>query len=143
MQIWHHAKLALPAVGLVAILLSACAGPSPEQQKQADAAKAMTNAELQATLVDHTISGKSKKGPSYSEYYDPNGQIRGLWGGKERYAGSWRLKGDEFCVDYEGTDSDGCWAMAISGDNVYWLEDGVVTNTGNPAALAQGNPNRY
>jgi hypothetical protein len=32
------------------------------------------------------------------------------------YFGRWWFEGDLFCADLDGTDSDGCWYLAIDGE---------------------------
>jgi len=135
-------RMACAAVLLAAIALGACAHATPEQLQDAAAAKHLAGPELKSTLAGNSLSGISKKGPTYAETYIANGSIRGLWDGKEKYTGTWHVDGDKWCVDYDGSsDSDGCDSLALNGAHIYWLkDDGSAWNPERPGTLTQGNP---
>ena len=74
----------------------------------------LTGDEIRSTLI-----GNSLRGRSWTEYYAPNGRIGGKY--KARYyKGSWEINGSRLCVDYDGTEYDGCVTISISGDSVTW-----------------------
>jgi hypothetical protein len=133
------------AIALVSMFaLGACANASPEQERHAAAATHLSGAELATTLPGNTLSGASKSGSTFVEYYDPDGEIRGLWKGTDRYLGRWAIRGDTFCADYEGTEDDYCAILSLNGSEMYWLKaDGSVENADRPARLITGNPNNF
>lgn len=93
----------------------------------------LTGEEIKAKVVGNTFTGTSAKGFRYTEYLSPNGRIKG-----GEYFGYWSIRDDKLCLDYDPTnDSDGCWAVALVGDTLSWLEDGKVLST---SKLLQGNP---
>jgi hypothetical protein len=131
----------------IALVLSACAGPTPEQKASAAAAKKLTGTEITQTLAGNTVTGRSKTGKSqWTEYYDPSGRILGMWeatsgGDSGKYMATWKIEGDEACYDYEDNQYDGCAAVAINGNQIYWLGDnGLADNPDRPATLIQGKP---
>ena len=95
-----------------------------ELTQQAGAAEWQSASNIQEVLNGIEISG-IEEGTYWKESYEPDGTIKGLWGAEE-YEGKWSFKGDLMCVDYEGTEDDGCWYLAIRGDKVFlWKEDGT------------------
>lgn len=98
----------------------------------------LTTDQIKKTIVGNTLSGVSKGGLEWAEYYLPNGLIAGLWGG-DKYQGNWSVKDGMWCFDYSGTDDDGCRTIVAEGDRVFYY-----TAYGMPdgeARLAVGNPN--
>jgi hypothetical protein len=89
---------------------------------------------LRATLSDNTIQGSMTKTGPYSEYYQPDGTIKG-----ESYTGKWRVEGDNACFIYNQPPED-CWGMTRDGDHVEWMKDGQVLGTG---TVHRGNVNKY
>jgi len=98
------------------------------------ASEALKSEALRATLSDNTIQGSMTKTGPYSEYYQPDGTIRG-----ESYTGKWRVEGDKACFIYNQPPED-CWAMTRDGDHVEWMKDGQVLGTG---TVHPGNVNKY
>ena len=84
----------------------------------------LTADQIKETIVGNTMSGVSKGGVEWAEYYLPNGLIAGSWGG-DKYQGNWSMKDDMMCFDYSGTDDDRCNRIAAEGDTVYYyMKDG-------------------
>jgi len=100
----------------------------------------MTEAELRSTLVGNTYAGESVRQPgnTYIEYIDPDGSIRGLWNGKDRYKGEWAISGKVFCNKYKT--QNGCYTFTKSDNTIYWYAlDG--TTIGGQSKLMAGDPN--
>ena len=82
-------------------------------------------------MIGKTLKGVDD-GHKWQEFYIPDkkkklkGSIAGRWDG-EPYRGKWSIKGDLMCFDYQGTEDDGCWHIALSDENdVLWFkEDGT------------------
>lgn len=98
------------------------------------AAETLKNDALRAVLSDQTIQGSMTKTGPYSEYYQPDGTIKG-----ESYTGKWRVDGDKACFTYDKP-PETCWTLAGEGDKVQWMQDGQVLGTGTVHA---GNINKY
>lgn len=95
-------------------------------------------ADLPAVVSDRTHRGQSE-GKPYSEYYVPDGTVRGKTA-DETYKGTWKVVGDELCFTYP---EDGvlpraeCYAVFNNGDAIEWLSvDGTIVQT----TYVQGNP---
>lgn len=101
----------------------------------------VASADLPAIVSDRTFSGDDE-GKSYSEYYAPDGTLRGK-SGTETYSGSWKVVGEQLCFTYpnkgDKTDSEtDCYAVFKNGDAISWVdEDGKLVE----ATFAEGNPN--
>ena len=93
---------------------------------EAGAAEWQSASDIQEVLIGTgTVLSGYEEGINWKERYEPDGTIDGLWG-TEGYEGKWSFKGDLMCLDYEGTEDDGCWYLAIKGDKVFWWkEDGT------------------
>jgi hypothetical protein len=137
-HVCSHTASALSLSAL--LLLSACAGPTPEEKQAVADAKPLSGSQISTVISGNTLSGVDRKGASWIEYYDPSGQIRGLWKGNDKYSSTWKVDGDKFCGDYEGSDDDFCAPLSMNGDQIYYIEDnGGAYNVGRPAMLASGN----
>jgi hypothetical protein len=112
----------------LATILAAAAWPVAAQDKQP-----LTGPEI-ATLV----SGNTVKGPYYTEYFDPDGSIRGIEKGK-RYEGSWRVDKDRLCVDFPSHQYTDCAWIAPQDGSDYSFMDGQFTFT---RTIVAGNPEK-
>ena len=84
----------------------------------------MSEDEMMQMIVGHGTKGRDS-GRSYSEKYNPDGTISGVWGG-EYYDGKWFFYEGQMCFDYEGSAYDECWYLQVEGDQiVYFDKDGV------------------
>ena len=90
--------------------------------------------EIRAKLIDNgaKLTGLSEgRQIRWRQAYDEGGCIRGM----ERsfpYFGRWWFEGDLFCADLDGTDSDGCWYLAIDGERTRWWDrNGRIDSGGN------------
>lgn len=97
------------------------------------AADMATGDEILAAVSGNTVSGAMADGVVYAEFYAEDGTILA-----DDYTGEWSVIGDEMCFDYgEGTS---CWGLAIDGDTITWMNDGVAEGTG---TIAVGNINDF
>ena len=106
---------------------------------QPEAVTLMTETELRKTLVGNTYEGESVRypGSTYIEFIQPDGTIRGLWDGKDRYKGEWVISGQVWCYKYKS--SNGCSTMAKTGNTIFWYAlDG--TTKGGKAIVTEGDP---
>src|SRR5215475_3739121 len=72
---------------------------------------------LTGAEITELVSGNTVKGPKFSEYYAPDGSIRGreIEEEDEEYLGTWRIQGDRLCVAFPSHDYASC--LSISHDN--------------------------
>jgi hypothetical protein len=109
---------------------------------QPEAVTLMTETELRETLVGNTFEGDSVKHPgsTYIEFIQPDGTIRGLWDGKDRYKGEWVISGQVWCYKYKS--SNGCSTMAKTGNTISWyaLDD---TTRGGKSIVMAGDPKNH
>lgn len=140
MKTMSSRRFPIALAGLL-LLLSACAGVSAQDKQAATSAPKLSGAQIAATITGNTLSGSTLKNESWVEYYVNDGTIHGLWKGNEHYKGAWKVDGDKLCLDYDGTDYDGCYvvSMAQGATTVYLLNaDGTLHEK--PVSLATGNP---
>ena len=100
----------------------------------------MTESELRETLVGNTYEGESVNypGSTYLEYINPDGSIKGLWDGQDRYEGKWAISGKVWCYKYKN--SSGCNTLVKKGDQIFWYNlDG--STRGGKAIVVSGDPN--
>ena len=89
----------------------------------------LTEDQIQNTIADNTLSEGSK----WAEYYWPNGVIA-----RKSYRGEWAAKDNTVCFDYAGTKYDGCYQMAVEGDQfLLFSKDGDLQRV---LELTKGNP---
>ena len=125
-------------------LLSGCATLQETAEgktvTQPEGVELMSEAELWKTLVGNTYQGDSIKFPgnAYIEFVNPDGTIRGLWNGKDRYKGEWVIAGQVWCYKYKS--SRGCNTLAKQGDTIYWYSLEGTTRGGKAIVMA-GDPN--
>jgi len=91
---------------------------------------------LSGPEISTAISGNTIKAPTFAEYYDPDGSIRGLEG-EEKYTGSWHVDGDKLCVDFPRHDFKDCVWVALGTDGEYSFMNGRQTNL---RTIVAGNP---
>jgi hypothetical protein len=106
---------------------------------QPEGVELMSEAELRKTLVGNTYEGESVRypGSTYVEFVRPDGTIRGLWNGNERYQGEWVISGQVWCFRYKS--SNGCNTAAKSGDTIFWYALDGTTRGGKSIVMA-GDP---
>jgi hypothetical protein len=100
-----------------------------------------TEAELRKTVVGNTYEGESENypGSTYLEFIQPDGTIRGIWNGKDRYKGEWVIAGPVWCCKYKK--SNGCSTIAKTGDTICWYALDGTTRGGKAIVLAGDSKN--
>lgn len=147
------AALALSGCGSADTATTATSSPSAAMTSAATTTPAATTspapppgekvaaADLPAVVSDRTYRGDDE-GKPYSEYYAPDGSLRGTSGG-EAYTGSWAVTGEELCFSYPAAGAETeteCYSVFKDGETITWVdaEGGVVATTsveGNPDGL--------
>jgi hypothetical protein len=129
-------------LAVVAVLGLGFAAVVPEAYADGTA-KPLAGAEIAAKFRGNTASGKTAKGERWAEYYLTDGEIHGLWQGKDHYSGTWSVVGDKFCAKYpKSPESNYCERVGVDGTVLtYFKDDGSVDEGGSPYTLEPGNPN--
>ena len=94
-----------------------------------------------ATEVRDLISGNTVKGPKFSEYYAPDGSIRGreIEDTDEEYLGTWHIDGDRLCVVFPSHDYKNCVSITREPDGTYdFADDGRHSQR----TIIAGNPDK-
>jgi len=139
-----HRKYELPKRGLgvivisVFLILSGCKSlgevAQTREYAEPEGITVLTEEELRTKVIGNTIAGKSYRGPMYVEFYQPDGNTRGLWDGSP-YKSTWAISGKVMC--WKASDARGCNLIALDGDEVTWYDlEGVEKSR---AKLMQGN----
>ena len=94
----------------------------------------LTGAEITAL-----VSGNTVKGAKFSEYYAPDGSIRGreIEDEDEEYLGTWHVEGDRLCVAFPSQDYTSCVSVGQDRGSEYTFGGG-----GSPGkrTILNGNP---
>jgi hypothetical protein len=115
----------------VAVAEEAKALLSPEK------AALLTDDEIMTLIVGNTMTGFTHGG-WWSEYYAPDGTIRGKWR-SARYLAKWKVNGGRMCFDYPIEGRNFCLMLRLSDDQVFaYQEDG--TGGDRASKLLPGNP---
>jgi len=101
---------------------------------------AMSGTEIRSTIIGNTMSGTLEDGTEWTEYYDPDGTIRGIDSANGGYNGRWSIREDDvMCWAYAPDFAIiGCVLLNIEGDVVSFQQIGGHTEP--PAKLLTGNP---
>ena len=101
----------------------------------------LTLDEISKTIIGSTMTGETKDGIGYAEYYGPDGVIHGHLEKGGAFKASWWLRKEDnlMCFRYgDGAFEAGCVRLSFAGDKVdLVLMDGVVEGS---ATLLTGNP---
>ncbi|WP_103332193.1 hypothetical protein [Pseudotabrizicola formosa] len=89
---------------------------------------------IRAAIVGNTVRGSMVASGGFTEYYAPDGAIRG-----PDYSGQWSIDGNRMCFGYDGNPAS-CWAVRVSGRSVVWVGSAGDEGTG---TILPGNPNNY
>lgn len=89
---------------------------------------------IRAAIVGNTVRGSMVASGGFTEYYAPDGAIRG-----PDYAGQWSIDGNRMCFGYDGNPAS-CWGVRVSGRNLVWVGPGGDEGTG---TIVSGNPNNF
>ncbi len=97
----------------------------------------LTEDEILTLIVGNSMTGLTR-GARWTEYYAPDGTIRGRWR-SARYLAKWSVDGGRMCFDYATDGRNFCLMLAVSGDQVFSFRD---DGTGGDKAskLLSGNP---
>lgn len=140
-------------LAVVPIIFAVCSTViSPSAALAAEEFNFLTKEEFLAEFAGNTVTGKDD-GKTYYELMLESGSIKGIWGG-DRYSGNWCFEGNssgkcwgdmvagdpvmKVCLDYEGSDYDGCYRVARDGDKFLFVDDSLdikYTDT-----ILRGNP---
>ena len=95
---------------------------------------------LTGTEIRTLVSGNTVKGPKFSEYYAPDGSIRGreIEDTDEEYLGTWQVDGDRLCVVFPSHDYKSCVVVTREQDGAY---DFAVGEQHGTRTIVAGNPN--
>ena len=96
----------------------------------------MAPADLPGVVSNRTFRGVDGQS-QYSEYYAPDGTLRGK-SGTETYSGSWKVVGEQLCFNYPGNANEtDCYAVFKNGDVITWVDaNGELVE----ATYVEGNP---
>ncbi len=102
-------------------------------------ANQLSETEIRAKIIGNTMTEFStRQGTQWTELYLQDGTIEGVYFGDRGFIAEWHLDGSRMCWDYSpGTQFDGCWSLALNGDEVVFYEDKKAVGR---AQLLQGNP---
>ncbi len=111
---------------------------SATEQADLAAATKLSAADMKKMFVGNTLSGKTQDNTPWTEFYVPDGRIKGFWK-NHPYKGTWYFAGDKICFNYPKSTYGGCYAAAAKGTEVFFLNnDGTAYEA--PATLRAGNP---
>ncbi|MDO8883503.1 MAG: hypothetical protein U0934_21320 [Pseudotabrizicola sp.] len=89
---------------------------------------------IRASIVGNTVRGSMVASGGFTEYYAPDGAIRG-----PDYSGEWSIRDNRMCFGYDGNPAS-CWAVRVNGRNVVWVGTAGDEGTG---TILPGNPNKF
>ena len=89
---------------------------------------------IRSAIIGNTVRGSMVASGGFTEYYAPDGSIRG-----PDYGGQWSISGNQMCFGYDGNPAS-CWAVRVNGRQVVWVGTGGDEGTG---TILPGNPNGY
>lgn len=117
----------------------AAAAPQVAQvaPKAAEAGK-LTGVDAWKQIVGNSISGKDEDGAPLVEYYRADGSLRQL-DDDEAQGGTWTLKGQQVCLDYDDSDDAVCFKIEVSGNTATFIEE---DGTSHAYTILKGNPRK-
>ena len=129
----------------IALVLAGCGNnddsqSADEASPNADAATAdadgFVNADtIRERVIGNTVTGTMSPDSAYTEFYAPDGTIRG-----PSYQARWTIKDDQMCFDYDEALQIDCYGVKIDGRSLEWHRQGEVQGKG---TLVEGNPNNF
>lgn len=136
-RLTRRARAGLAGAG--ALLVLGCATLQERAQRiqytQPAGVALLSETQIRRDIVGNTLSGHSRQGPSYAEYYQPDGTIRGMRDDNQHYRGQWAVAGPVWCARYGN--SSGCYVFSRDGDRINrYAPDGTAPL---PAQLLPGN----
>lgn len=90
----------------------------------------MKGEDLAAAISGKTIQGNMKTSGDYTEYYAPDGTLKG-----KDYTGKWRVNDqNQICISYGTEATENCWHGKVQDNNVTWMRDGREDGGGSISA---------
>ena len=135
-MVLHFDRIAFGLLILVVVMSSA------QQQARAHDAVMLTGQEILAQIIGNTASGVGKK-HAWSEYYQPDGAIRGRTDGGTNegpYQGKWTVSGSEMCFVYDDSGESCGWMISVERNEITYHKKEHDDMTG---TLLKGNPNNH
>ena len=97
----------------------------------------LTGDEILTRIIGNSMTGFSRGG-WWTEYYAPDGTIRGKWR-SQHYLAKWSVDRGLMCFDYEIDGRSFCLMLAVTKDQVFtYREDG--SGGDQSSRLLSGNP---
>ncbi len=108
----------------------------------------LSEEQLLSKIIGNTLMGRNNNVGKWAEYYELSkvGESYGKIYGKTKrlYSGSWKIDGSVMCFNYQGSDSGGCWMLALDGNIVTWYKpNGEKDESDFPTMLIPDNPNNF
>jgi len=96
---------------------------------------------LTGAEITELVSGNTVKGPKFSEYYAPDGSVRGreIEDEDEEYLGTWHVDGDRLCVAFPSHDYTNCVSINREKGSEY---DFVGAERHSTRTIVAANPNK-
>jgi hypothetical protein len=120
------------------------ATPPAASAPASDAAKhVLTPDEFKKLIVGNSITGiLTSNGARWTEYYDPNGELRGFDTSAGVYVGKYRQRdGNMVCFTFADSQYDDCDRFRLNGDKIEVLmPDGEIRPGSRDTKLLKGNP---
>ena len=113
--------LSVWAFAILTIGMLVPAASAEEERRLPEGVTVLSEEELRANFVGSTATGISSDGTAWTEYYQLDGRIRGVWGGAP-YGGAWTISGPWMCFDYGGDEYDTCYTTVLDGDRIISFE---------------------
>lgn len=108
------------------------AGDTPAAPKASAMASAAT---IRKRIIGNTVTGIMSPESAYTEFYAPDGSIRGA-----SYEASWSIEADQLCLNYDESLQIDCYGVKIDGQSVEWHRQNEVQGRG---TIVEGNPNNF
>ena len=130
-------------VATLALVLVGCSSDDDGQAADDASASADTaaadgfaNADtIRERVIGNTVTGTMSPDSAYTEFYAPDGTIRG-----PSYEARWTIKDDQMCFDYDEALQIDCYSVKIDGQSLEWHRQDEVQGKG---TLVEGNPNNF
>ena len=137
----RYAAFAIAAT--VALVLGGCGNNDDGESADSATAKAETATAsgfadadtIRERVIGNTVTGTMSPESAYTEFYAPDGTIRG-----PGYQARWTIEDDQMCFDYDESPQIDCYRVAIDGRALEWHRQGEVEGKG---TLVEGNPNNF
>ena len=130
--------LSVWAFAILTIGMLVPAAFAEEERRLPEGVTVLSEEELRAKFVGSTATGiSSTTRTAWTEYYQLDGRIRGVWGGSP-YGGAWTISGPWMCFDYGGDEDDGCNTIVLDGDHIKFFEANGEPYGGSVTTLIPG-----